>query len=202
MRKIHLLISWFKFLLTDRKHGAEWNWNLKHLWTALDSLWLDEVVLFLTSYILQADVSELRVMYLVPPLKTTNMLPRVSAGSLPLSSPVISELNSSRVTFPSWTMLSSTSICLFLLPSFLLPSFTCFFFWKPRATIAKSSSRLSMVPPPSVSKRSKISLICAAWLADSAILWPLSNEIWGDAGGGRSGWDAKYRERWRVTRFQ
>ena len=99
-------------------------------------------------------------------LRTANTAWRVSLGSPPLSSPIIRELNSSSVTAPSLAIVSNTALP--LASRFLID----FLFWNPRATIARFSSDLSIVPPPSVSNISKTSRICASWSEESVIWCP------------------------------
>ena len=99
-------------------------------------------------------------------LRTANTAWRVSLGSPPLSSPIIRELNSSSVTAPSLAIVSNTTFP--LASRFLID----FLFWNPRATIARFSSDLSIVPPPSVSNISKTSRICANWSEESVIWCP------------------------------
>ncbi len=99
-------------------------------------------------------------------LRTENAVRASSYGSWLLISPVISALNSSRVTFPSQIRVSITStasVCFLLrwIPESLV--------WKPSAVIANWSSCWSMQPPPSVSKSWNISRIWSACAFDISV---------------------------------
>ena len=125
----------------------------------------------LISYFSDANRSLLSVMWLgsLPSsilLSAAKMALISSTGSATMSSPFMSAVNSSSVTpsLPSELRISNTC------------SFSCwtevswdFALWNPSAFMAIRSSCLSIVPPPSVSKRVKISLIWSSCCWESVI---------------------------------
>ena len=121
------------------------------------------------------------------PLSAWKIALTSSSGSTMVDSPLISAVNSSRETLsePSASIVSNLSWCCSLL---CLPESES---RKPSAVIATSNSLRSIEPSPSVSNRSKISLIWSIWRCVSVIWlddclvdlitglrWDLASKYW------------------------